>query len=73
MYAVYHGPDGIRQIAKRINILAKVLAEGIKQLGYTIETAAFFDTIIVKTEDWTHSVLEAARVEGINLRAFDER
>ena len=73
MYAVYHGPDGIRQIAKRINILAKVLAEGIKQLGYTIETAAFFDTIIVKTEDWTHSVLEAARVEGINLRAFDEK
>lgn len=73
MYAVYHGPDGIRQIATRINILAKVLAEGIKQLGYTIETAAFFDTIIVKTEDWTYSVLEAARVEGINLRAFDDK
>ena len=73
MYAVYHGPDGIRQIATRINILAKVLAEGIKQLGYTIETASFFDTIIVKTEDWTYSVLEAARVEGINLRAFDDK
>jgi len=73
MYAVYHGPDGILKIAKRVNILAKILAEGIKQLGYTIETAAFFDTIIVKTEDWTHSVLEAARVEGINLRAFDDK
>ena len=67
MYAVYHGLDGIRQIATRINILAKVLAEGIKQLGYTIETAAFFDTIIVKTEDWTYSVLEAARVRELIL------
>ena len=73
MYAVYHGPDGIRAIAKRVHTLTKIFAEGVKQLGYSLETDAFFDTIIVKTEDWTHSVLEAARVEEINLRSFDDK
>ena len=53
MYAVYHGPDGIRAIAKRVHTLTKIFAEGVKQLGYSLETDAFFDTIIVKTEDWT--------------------
>ena len=57
MYAVYHGPDGIRAIAKRVHTLTKIFAEGVKQLGYSLETDAYFDTIIVKTEDWTHSGL----------------
>jgi glycine dehydrogenase len=73
MYAVYHGPDGLRRIATRVHRLTAILAQGLRELGYTIETTGFFDTIVVKTDDWTGSVMEAARVEGINLRAFDDR
>ena len=73
MYAVYHGPKGLRRIARRTHRLTAILAEGLRDLGYTIETDQFFDTIIVKTDDWTGSVIEAARVEEINLRIFDNR
>ena len=73
MYAVYHGPEGLRKIARRTHRLTAILAEGLRDLGYTIETEQFFDTIIVKTDDWTGSVIEAARVEEINLRIFDNR
>ena len=68
MYAVYHGPHGLKRIAKRTHHLTAVLAEGLRDLGYVIETGNFFDTIVVKTDDWTGSVIEAARVEEINLR-----
>jgi glycine dehydrogenase len=73
MYAVYHGPLGLKRIAKRTHHLTAVLAEGLRDLGYVIETGNFFDTIVVKTDDWTGSVIEAARVEEINLRIFDNR
>ena len=73
MYAVYHGPHGLKRIAKRTHHLTAVLAEGLRDLGYVIETGNFFDTIVVKTDDWTGSVIEAARVEEINLRIFDNR
>jgi glycine dehydrogenase len=73
MYAVYHGPNGLQRIATRIHRLTAILAEGLRQLGYQIQTDEFFDTIVVKTDDWTGSVMEAARVEAINLRAFDEK
>jgi glycine dehydrogenase len=73
MFAVYHGPEGLRRIARRTHRLTSILAQGLRDLGYTIETDQFFDTIIVKTDDWTGSVIEAARVEEINLRAFDNR
>ena len=73
MYAAYHGPHGLRRIARRTHHLTAVLAEGLRDLGYVIETGNFFDTIVVKTDDWTGSVIEAARVEEINLRIFDNR
>ncbi len=73
MYAVYHGPNGLQRIATRIHRLTAILAEGLRQLGYQIQTGNFFDTIVVKTDDWTGSVMEAARVEAINLRAFDDK
>ncbi|MBH69321.1 MAG: glycine dehydrogenase (aminomethyl-transferring) [Rhodospirillaceae bacterium] len=73
MYAVYHGPNGIKSIAKKVHRLTNILAIGLKQLGYEVETNKFFDTIVVKTDDWTASVIEAARVEGINLRVFPEK
>ncbi len=73
MYAVYHGPEGLRRIAQRIHHLTAILAQGLRDLGYEVETSAFFDTITVRTDDWTGSVVEAARVENINLRIFDNK
>ena len=72
MYGVYHGPDGLRRIAWRVHRLTAVLVEGLRRLNYRIEHDTFFGTVMVKTADWTASVWEAARIEGINLRWQDE-
>ena len=47
MYAVYHGPDGLRQIGGRVHAQAKALANGLRQLGQEVESEYFFDTITV--------------------------
>ena len=73
MYAVYHGPSGLESIARRVHRLAVILAQGLRELGYEVQSGNFFDTIIVRTDDWTGSVIEAARVEAINLRVFDDK
>jgi glycine dehydrogenase len=73
MYAVYHGPDGLESIARRVHRLTVILAQGLRELGYEVQTEGFFDTIVVRTDDWTGSVIEAARVEAMNLRAFDDK
>ena len=48
MYAVYHGPDGVKAIATSIHDLTSILAEGLKQLGYHQKNTNFFDTIKIK-------------------------
>ena len=48
MYAVYHGPDGVKAIATSIHNLTSILAEGLKQLGYHQKNTNFFDTIKIK-------------------------
>ena len=73
MYAVYHGPSGLESIARRVHRLTVILAQGLRELGYEVQTDGFFDTIVVRTDDWTGSVIEAARVEAINLRIFDDK
>jgi glycine dehydrogenase len=47
MYAVYHGPQGLQQIAKRVHRLTGVLAPNLKTLGYTITNDTWFDTLTV--------------------------
>ena len=73
MYAVYHGPEGLKQIARRVHLLTAVLAKGLQQLGYTIENDNFFDTIKVtggpRSQDEIH---KAALAHEINLRYFDD-
>ncbi|MGE5466045.1 MAG: aminomethyl-transferring glycine dehydrogenase [Ignavibacteria bacterium] len=59
MYAVYHGPQGLRTIAGRIHRLTTILAEGLKQGGVKLLTQRWFDTLHVET---------AADVPGYNLR-----
>lgn len=70
MYAVYHGPEGLRQIAQRIHQLTVILGRGLTQLGFTLGDAPYFDTLRVETGDQTVAILERAASHRINLRQF---
>ena len=72
MYAVYHGPDGLRAIAQNIHELTATLAAGLKNLGYKISSENFFDTLRVELGNTKLEViLDAAHERNINLRIFD--
>lgn len=68
-YAVYHGPDGLTNIAKRISVLTHTLAEGLKSYGYTLYNKTFFDTIVVEVIDAPAIRLRAEDM-GINFRYY---
>ena len=74
MYAVYHGPKGLRRIAERIHALTALLAEGLKDIGLHIATEQFFDTLKIEIENVAQ--IESIRREslnaGMNFRYFDE-
>src|SRR5438477_10419053 len=72
MYAIYHGPDGLRAIAERVHRHAGQLADGLRTLGLKIAHENFFDTIRVEVES-SAVLLEHAEKAGCNLRAFDPR
>ena len=72
MYAVFHGPVGLKAIAGRVHTKAATLARGLKQLDYIIDPAIFFDTVTVFAEGRQAEILEAARREGINLRKIGD-
>ncbi|GAB5590768.1 glycine decarboxylase subunit P [Umbelopsis nana] len=72
MYAVYHGPEGLKAIAQRIHNLTAILAEGIKQSGHSIENKTYFDTLAVKVDD-ASSIVNKAVDLGINLRKLDNK
>jgi glycine dehydrogenase len=72
MYAVYHGPDGLRAIAQNIHELTATLAAGLKKLGYKISSENFFDTLRVELGNTRlEAILDAANERNINLRIFD--
>ena len=74
MYAVYHGPEGLKGIARRVHALAAVLAEGLRRLGCSTGGEPFFDTLRVETgERSADEILAAAEARGINLRKLGER
>ncbi|MBX3363862.1 MAG: aminomethyl-transferring glycine dehydrogenase [Phycisphaeraceae bacterium] len=69
MYAVYHGPQGLRQIAKRVHGATRALANGLRAIGHDIGNEPFFDTLRVRLgHGSTADVLDAARARRINLR-----
>ncbi|MDO8319350.1 aminomethyl-transferring glycine dehydrogenase [Rhodoferax sp.] len=68
MYAVYHGPAGLKRIAQRVATLTAVLAAGLKTLGYPLANDAAFDTLTVTTADATASIAFKALAAGANLR-----
>ena len=73
MYAVYHGPDGLRGIAKRVHHLTATLAQGIRELGHTLVHDQFFDTIqVVPSEMSAAEVLRRALQLEINFRDYGD-
>jgi glycine dehydrogenase len=71
MYAVWHGPDGLRAIARRVHALACVLQRGLRRLGLDAGKAPFFDTLRVRTApEKGRAIVERARAKGINLRPY---
>ena len=71
MYAVYHGPQGLQQIAARTHQLTAILAAGLKALGASIETGSFFDTLTLNTGAATAALHQQANAQGLNLRHVD--
>ncbi|MFQ7901644.1 aminomethyl-transferring glycine dehydrogenase [Stutzerimonas degradans] len=71
MYAVYHGPQGLTQIARRVHQLTVILAEGLRALGVTVEQQSFFDTLTLATGERTAQLHRQARDMRINLREVD--
>jgi glycine dehydrogenase len=68
MYAVYHGPQGLKRIAQRVAAFTAVLAHGLQNMGYTLAHASAFDTITIHTDDATDLIMARALSAGVNLR-----
>jgi glycine dehydrogenase len=71
MYAVYHGPEGLTRIARRVHRCAVLLANGLQHAGFAVESAPFFDTVTVRVPGRAYAVLSSAREAGINIRLVD--
>ncbi len=73
MYAVFHGPKGLKAIAQRIHRKTVRLAGGLEAAGFKVDPKVFFDTITVDVGPLQAAVLKSARDENINLRKVGER
>ncbi len=71
MYAVYHGPDGLRSIALRTHRYAAVLAAALQDAGLEVVHHDFFDTLTVRVDGGAEGVVAAARANGVHLRQVD--
>ncbi len=73
MYAVYHGPDGLKRIAERVHSITGLLAAALRRLRYTLVHQSYFDTLCVEVEPWAQPrILDHARGRRINLRAIGD-
>lgn len=72
MYAVYHGPEGLKRIARRVNRLAAGFAAGLEKCGMKVETKHFFDTVVVPMSDTAKAkiILQSAKDSGMNIRFY---
>ncbi|WP_296001369.1 aminomethyl-transferring glycine dehydrogenase [Rugamonas sp.] len=70
MYAVYHGPAGLLQIAQRVHRYTGILAANLKTLGYHVANATFFDTLTIAVKD-AEQLHASAHSHGVNLRIID--
>ena len=70
MYTVYHGPQGLERIARRVHRQTAILAAGLQQLGFELVNQTYFDTLTVRVKD-AGAIHAAATAHGINLRQID--
>jgi glycine dehydrogenase len=75
MFAVYHGPDGLRRIAQRIHGATRTLAHALHEAGFTLVNRDFFDTVAIECESAAHrgAIVKRAEEREINLRCSGER
>ena len=73
MYGVYHGPEGVTRIARRVHAMTKLTAAGLQELGHDVGDGPFFDTLTVRLNGCTaDAVHAAAHARSINLRVIDD-
>ncbi|RKN12549.1 aminomethyl-transferring glycine dehydrogenase [Streptomyces radicis] len=72
MYAVYHGPEGLTGIARRVHRYAALVAAGLRDGGVELVHEAFFDTVTARVPGGAAAVVAAARDMGVNLRLTDD-
>jgi glycine cleavage system P protein (glycine dehydrogenase) len=73
MYAVYHGPEGLARIARRVNRLATILRAGLERLGLRGAPGAIFDTVTVDAAGTAAAIVQRGREARMNFRVVDER
>ena len=71
MYAVYHGPDGLRGIAHRVHRRTFAIARGLQNAGFSLEHGAYFDTIVVGAPGRAAEIVATAQESGVLLRLVD--
>ena len=67
MYAVYHGPLGLKKIATRIHALTQILAAGLSQMGFKVSEKNYFDTLLVTTNK-AGPIIKQSEIDGLNFR-----
>jgi glycine dehydrogenase len=72
MYAVYHGPQGLKRIAQRVASYTAILAAGLAELGWPVRRESAFDTLTLETGARTAALFDAAAARGMNLRRYRE-
>ena len=72
MYAVYHGPAGLKRIAQRVATYTAVLAQGLRDMGIAVRSSTAFDAICIDSGAATHEIAAKARTAGMNLRRFPQ-
>ena len=72
LYAAYHGPDGLRAIARRVHGLTMRLLRSLEKLGLLVESRSVFDTLAIRTGSNTQQILKSAVAAGINLRRIND-
>jgi glycine dehydrogenase len=72
MYAVYHGPQGLKKIASRVHLLTQILAAGLKKLGHKVSEKNYFDTLHVET-DKVDAITKAGHALQLNFRTKTNR
>ena len=72
MYAVYHGPEGLRRIARRVHRMTCIVAEGLRRLGLQVLMPSFFDTLLIKTGPRTQAIHDHGLLHEINFRKVSD-